>query len=86
MKKLIVLLFFGALSFVSSSFAPANEMVMTQNVEGSVTTCPACGYEETEYNVDAEIFTCPICGCKWKKVNKKNVVIVSPPKEPSPAV
>lgn len=77
-------LFLGALSFVTSSFAPVSGIAVVQSVNGSITTCPACGYEMTNYNVDSGIFYCPHCKCKWKKLDNKNVVIVSPPEDQNP--
>lgn len=82
MKKLIVVLFLGALSFVTLSFAPVSGTVAVQNVDGEITTCPNCGCKLTSYNVKTEIFTCPDCGCQWKKASSTVVVIVMPPKDP----
>lgn len=86
MKKLIVCLFLGALSVVTSSFAPVNGVAAVQNVDGEVTTCPACGCKVTLYDTKSELFSCPKCGCQWKKTSSSStiVVIVSPPKEPDP--
>lgn len=84
MKKLIVVLFLGALSFVASSFAPVSNTAAVQSVDGDVTTCPACGCKMTLYNVKTGIFSCPICGCEWKKASSTIVVIVSPPTDPDP--
>lgn len=88
MKKLIVVLFLGALSFVTSSFAPVSSEVTVQNVDGEVTTCPACGCKVTLYDTKTELFSCPKCGCQWKKTGSSStvVVIVSPPTTPDPTI
>lgn len=81
MKKLIVCLFLVALSFVTSSFVPVNSVAMERGVDGSPTTCPACGCENTYYNTKSGVFTCPHCKCEWKRLKGDDVIIVAPPSD-----
>lgn len=84
MKKIIVVLFLSALTFVASSFASVNSVAVVQNVDGAITTCPACGCEVTYYDFSTKIFSCPSCHCQWKKVSGTVVMIIMPPDDVTP--
>jgi Zn finger protein HypA/HybF involved in hydrogenase expression len=81
MKKLLVILLLGGVSFVTSSFVTPQGVGLKLQVAGAVTTCPACGYVYTYYNTKSEVFTCPSCGCRWKRMKGDDVIIVAPPSD-----
>ncbi len=81
MKKILVILLLGGISFVTSSFVKPQGICLKLQAAGAVTTCPACGYVYTYYNTKSEVFTCPSCGCKWKRMKGDYVIIVAPPSD-----